>query len=445
MMIVASAAAASATPRNFQTLPTDVASHLTSMMSMRDFLHLRGVEKDLYNRVVFRGKHMACLKQLKPGMLTWWSQQQPKVSLVYLGLHLQFPPTQAELDALGELRSLTSLKSLEITFETRWMESRAANAAWEDMESRVAATWEDTREDARHVLPAALALNLESLSFQGPYIGQDMMFQVLVPCVLANRNTLKHLALTVMERSASSHTSVPDEFARTLLGLTSLRLHGNIQGGTSRQAVVYHQDNASAANLRFLSLLSSGLSLFRNQLLPMVLPSTLEGLVVASDRHDKWTCPPNVRFLRVTSRSDLSPIFVSHIPPNHAALQQLSIVTSYPYHQEDVVANLAAYEEWLQHITLPCLETLAVNVDYYRRHATVQTISMLVKKLPHLKLIYLDTVSLGQYHGELERFYQRIVSELDVPSHVNIITGPLPDLEAPFLLAHDLSMMSPCS
>jgi hypothetical protein len=470
-----------APPASFQALPTDVANHLAKLLPMRDFLRLRGVDSDLYNRITFLGEPMACLARLRPGLINALREQRGN-RLVHLGLRLTFPPTQLELDALVELRSLTHLKSLEFEFhedpedekKMAEFEARMENDdgigyssdpdeefdpnAQQELEAAFDARyWGSIEKRARAaglVLRQTLALGLHSLCIRSKVWKESSMYHVVNPCVMANRDTLEHVALPRLE-TYENLLRMPDmnAFARLLLDVKSLRVEGEIPGvtrpshraGSAAAAAAASPPVIESSTLRYLKLNISDRHDMES--LPLAtLPHTLQGFSIqAAYTNLQWVCPPRVEFLHINVNSDLAKVLMRHVPPDHAALRQLVITLPYDFASvapNDRMTDIKAFVSgWLKQATLPALESLSVQVgEMDNLHA--RTLEVFCKRLPHLRYLYVNTRAdlLEEKVGMIRAMLAKSEAR-----RIEIIGGPLPELEAEFLLRHDLSIMSPCT
>jgi hypothetical protein len=476
----------------FQTLPDDVVNHLASMLPMYDFLKLRGVDSRVYDQIDLRGAQQACLARLTPGFVTRVRTQRNN-RLVYLGLRLTNPPTQTEIEALAEFEGLRGVKSLELQMAIDQAEVNAAAhrdaklareivmAIYDDEEDRheleqeagsnmrnLEKSWDQRALSAGNVSHRALALELVSLCFRG----SALFLSFVVPCVLANRGTLQHLALSKMYHASNARNVIPelDMFVDVVLHLVSLRMRSALAGvtqliDTNDARASYRISSVSGKQSdqptwQYLSLLDA-YGYEPTEFLPLVLPDTLQGLALLSSRSIAWTCPSRVEYLRITASSNIPYVLDTHIPPHHDSLTQLVLDVSCYGCEDELNIDMKALESWLQGATLPALNTLAVYMLVTDLN-TIKVISAISRRFPHLQRIYLDIEQLEneervermqtekQSMNLFERSSLRAHKKLrklksDLSIHTQLIQGPLPDLEASFLLSHNLSMVSPCT
>jgi hypothetical protein len=472
--------------QHFATLPDDVMNHVANILPMRDFLKLRGVSSQVYNRIELRGKQQACLARLKPGLVTQLRMQR-KHRLVYLGLRLTSPPTEAETDALTEFEGLRGVKSLELHMTRNRQEVRDAiyrdSEINSDFDSEVDSDVEEDNHYERKlkeeydrraklagdVATHALALGLESICFRG----SPASLTFIAPCVLANRDTLQHLVIQDLSRDVVVvHDAEFNAFVKVLLRLSSLRLYAELPGVTQEAKNPHFINDEHPFTIPSVSGKQVGqptwryLSLgpvFDTYLFPFALPDTLQGLSLSSSRNIQWTCPPRAEFLHILTSTNLLYFFDTHIPPHHATLAQLildvSLINEDDEHEEH--SALDAFRTWLDHATLPAFETFAVrmdNIDFRMLTYTLEYILAVSQRFPHLRRIYIEIEGLEE-ESVLKRKPRKSAKQRaalaihdtlsamrrDIKAPTQFIEGPLPDLEANFLLRHNLSTVSPCT
>jgi hypothetical protein len=435
----------------FDTLPTDVASHLTSMLTMRDFLHLRGASSNLYERVEFRGVPMACLTRLRPSLIQRLIQERDN-RLRYLGLRLTFPPTAEEVAALHELRGARGLDTVELRFDFKIDELN--NMSNDVLQARTRA--------ALDVLPVAFALQLRSLTLVSEYTdgkGDEEMEQLTAACILANRTTLQHLSMPhdTQLTSVLDHASIRD----VLLGLESLRVAHTIAGVTNTVDIRLYTNpppcdipcvSTRLPKWRYLSvLLESTRSFFiepvGSALVPACLPDTLEGLALVSTANIRWTCPPCLAFLHVLTDS-CACVLYSSVPPAHTQLTCL-VIGIYPsFAQYDEPQHEQAFATWLNQASLPALETVSIYGNLSMDD--LMEVARLMARLPHVKHLYLDLATdLSEDEREDDPEKLRLCVQMlkaGLPPGIRFdLDARTPDLEAQFLIERQLSILSPCT
>jgi hypothetical protein len=465
VMMSGSSAAGATREDRLQTLPDAVASHLTGMLTMRDFLQLRGTNTSVYERVVFMGEPMACIARLRPGVIRRILEQRGAGRLRYLGLRLSFPPTPEEVATLEELRGIRGIKTLELRFE---FNQEVLNLTPEDFVHERAYA-------ALVVMREVMALGLESLAIVCDYldeIGNSEAEEMFAACILANRTTLRHLSMPGPQ-SANIDSLDTVEIANVLLRLETLRVDNDIAGVTHNcdaclppnpnsnpEGKPFHIPSVAVVGnrapitpaWRYLNvLLKDSRSMFVNRQgsmrVPACLPDTLEGLSLTSTANVKWTCPPRLEFLHVLTDSCACVMYAS-IPPNHATLTCL-IVGLYPscdFYAEPQHGQ--AYEDWLTQVSLPSLETLSIYGNLGERDFL--DVAHLIARLPHLRRLYINSPNNADpSKNEMDLESKRLclnMLEAGLLSNVQFECDvPAPDLEAQFLMEHGLSILSPCT
>jgi hypothetical protein len=494
-----------------QTLPSDVLSHLASMLPMRDFLKLRGVARHVYDQIDLHGEQQrACLTALTPEFVAQVRAQR-KNRIVYLGLHLTSPPTRVEIDGLATFEHVRGIKSLELNMSlydyeyNDAVEARMnANLDEEDDQAerlRIGRSLAQRAEAAAGIARRALALGLESLSFRGGSAHLDFV----VACVLANQDTLQHFAVpSYLEKNDISRIPEFDAFVDVLLRLSSLRVHTFLEGITQHakddEDDEEDEDNEGDAEndafklnqpissvpgnragqpaWRYLTTLASiseiDGSTCESDRFPLVLPDTLEGLELPSNVQIAWTCPPHVEYLRIRSTSNLFHLLVTHIPPHHATLSQFVVEFLDRISEEEEKAYVGDFRAWLERASLPSLRILAVRMPLFNLKSLdtiLETIQAILQHLTHVNRIYIqidgminkeqlakELATLVNERGSMKRLTRKEIArksshalaKLDdlrnnLPPHVQLVEGRLPNLEANFLLSRNLSMVSPCT
>jgi hypothetical protein len=377
-------------------LPDALSNHMTRMLTMREFLQLRGASSELYERITFRGDPTACLARLRPGLITHVRAQRGN-RLAYLGLRLTLPPTDDELAGLAELRGMRGIKGLELDF----VEVEASDVVFRE---RIRMMTDLVRE--------AFALELESLTIKIDR-SRGILNDMVTACVLANHRTLRHFSMPTRLFSGSNedytvYNMFPDKlFLQTIRKLESLRINEDLAGllkfyntvsdGPPKAFWIESSTSSSldAPSWRYLDLVTDEVRVHTDSgaMVPFVLPDTLEGLALSSHEDLHWVCPPKVSFLRIYSIQEISMALCGNVPYAHSALEILVLdvhlwMVEFRKEQRDVQVMESAYAKWLENVSLPALHTIVLCGE--PNHKELVSVARFVARIPHLRDLYIN-------------------------------------------------------